>query len=183
MPTLPYLVFRRRRGRVIWPRGGSGRGIPVSRSKTGWGLHSTPVTLPRRGAAAVCRVDHSRAIHPYSHRATPASGQFIMILRLGGHASRVIRSHALRQAPRSSVKKYRAPATINASLGAALARRFSDAPAYNDAPLAETVKMGAAASCVGSKEDPITTGDVEVAQEAWAKGIVDIGKVYQDKGD
>ena len=24
---------------------------------------------------------------------------------------------------------------------------------------------------------------VEVAQEAWAKGIVDIGKVYQDKGD
>ena len=64
MPTLPYLVFRRRRGRVIWPRGGSGRGIPVSRSKTGWGLHSTPVTLPRRGAAAVCRVDHSRAIHP-----------------------------------------------------------------------------------------------------------------------
>ena len=110
MPTLPYLVFRRRRGRVIWPRGGSGRGIPVSRSKTGWGLHSTPVTLPRRGAAAVCRVDHSRAIHPYSHRATPASGQFIMILRLGGHASRVIRSHALRQAPRSSVKKYRAPA-------------------------------------------------------------------------
>ena len=33
-----------------------------------------------------------------------------MILRLGGHASRVIRSHALRQAPRSSVKKYRAPA-------------------------------------------------------------------------
>jgi len=43
--------------------------------------------------------------------------------------------------------------------------------------------MGAAASCVGSKEDPITSGDVEVAQEAWAKGIVDIGKVYQDKGD
>ena len=105
-----------------------------------------------------------------------------MILRLGGHASRVIRSHAARQAPRSSVKNYREPATINA-LGAALARRFSDAPAYNDAPLAETVNMGAAASCVGSKEDPITSGDVEVAQEAWAKGIVDIGKVYQDKGD
>ena len=106
------------------------------------------------------------------------------LLRLGGHASRVIRSRALRQAPRSSVKKYGdQPATINASLGAALARRFSDAPAYNDAPLAETVKMGAAASCVGSKEDPITSGDVEVAQEAWAKGIVDIGKVYQDKGD
>ena len=39
------------------------------------------------------------------------------------------------------------------------------------------------ARCVGSKEDPITSGDVEVAQEAWAKGIVDIGKVYQDKGD
>ena len=49
-------------------------------------------------------------------------------------------------------------------------------------PLADS-KMGAAASCVGSKEDPITSGDVEVAQEAWAKGIVDIGKVYQDKGD
>ena len=106
-----------------------------------------------------------------------------MILRLGGHASRAIRSHAVRQAPRSSVKNYRDPAKINASLGAALARRFSDAPAYNDTPLAETVKMGAAASCVGSKEDPITSGDVEVAQEAWAKGIVDIGKVYQDKGD
>ena len=104
------------------------------------------------------------------------------LLRLGGHASRAIRSQLVRQAPRSSVKKY-SPATINASLGAALARRFSDAPAYNDAPLAETVKMGAAASCVGSKEDPITSGDVEVAQEAWAKGIVDIGKVYQDKGD
>ena len=105
------------------------------------------------------------------------------LLRLGGHASRVIRSRAVRQAPRSSVKKYSHPTKINSSLGAALARRFSDAPAYNDAPLAETVKMGAAASCVGSKEDPITSGDVEVAQEAWAKGIVDIGKVYQDKGD
>ena len=104
------------------------------------------------------------------------------LLRLGGHASRAIRSRAVSQAPRSSVKQYRDPAKINASLGA-LARRFSDAPAYNDAPLAETVKMGAAASCVGSKEDPITSGDVEVAQEAWAKGIVDIGKVYQDKGD
>ena len=105
------------------------------------------------------------------------------LLRLGGHASRAIRSQGVRQAPRSSVKPYSHPAKINASLGAALARRFSDAPAYNDAPLAETVKMGAAASCVGSKEDPITSGDVEVAQEAWAKGIVDIGKVYQDKGD
>ena len=104
-----------------------------------------------------------------------------MILRLGGHASRAIRSRALQQTPRSSVK-YKHPAKINASLGAALARRFSDAPAYNDAPLADS-KMGAAASCVGSKEDPITSGDVEVAQEAWAKGIVDIGKVYQDKGD
>ena len=102
------------------------------------------------------------------------------LLRLGGHASRAIRSRAVRQAPRSSVKQYSHPAKINASLGA---RCFSDAPAYNDAPLAETVKMGAAASCVGSKEDPITSGDVEVAQEAWAKGIVDIGKVYQDKGD
>ena len=103
------------------------------------------------------------------------------LLRLGGHASRAIRLRALRQAPRSS--KYGDPAKINASLGAALARRFSDAPAYNDAPLADSNKMGAAASCVGSKEDPITSGDVEVAQEAWAKGIVDIGKVYQDKGD
>ena len=105
------------------------------------------------------------------------------LLRLGGHASRVIRSRGVRQAPRSSVKKYSHPSKKNASIGAAVARRFSDAPAYNDAPLAETVKMGAAASCVGSKEDPITSGDVEVAQEAWAKGIVDIGKVYQDKGD
>ena len=64
-----------------------------------------------------------------------------------------------------------------------LLRRLSDAPRFaNGAPLADS-KMGAAASCVGSKEDPITSGDVEVAQEAWAKGIVDIGKVYQDKGD
>ena len=106
-----------------------------------------------------------------------------MILRLGGHASRAIRSRTLQQTPRSSVIKLRHPAKTRESLGAAVARRFSDAPAYNDAPLAETVKMGAAASCVGSKEDPITSGDVEVAQEAWAKGIVDIGKVYQDKGD
>ena len=106
------------------------------------------------------------------------------LLRLSGHASRAIRLNAVRQAPRSSVKKIGDPAKTRASLGAAIARRFSDAPAYNDAPLAEeTVKMGAAASCVGSKEDPITSGDVEVAQEAWAKGIVDIGKVYQDKGD
>ena len=105
------------------------------------------------------------------------------LLRLGGHASRAIRSHALRQAPRSSVKNRRPCQNQGVAFGAALARRFSDAPAYNDAPLAETVKMGAAASCVGSKEDPITSGDVEVAQEAWAKGIVDIGKVYQDKGD
>ena len=65
-----------------------------------------------------------------------------------------------------------------------LLRRLSDAPRFaNGAPLADSNKMGAAASCVGSKEDPITSGDVEVAQEAWAKGIVDIGKVYQDKGD
>ena len=65
----------------------------------------------------------------------------------------------------------------------ALRRLSSDAPRFaNGAPLADS-KMGAAASCVGSKEDPITSGDVEVAQEAWAKGIVDIGKVYQDKGD
>ena len=64
-----------------------------------------------------------------------------------------------------------------------LLRSLSDAPRFaNGAPLADS-KMGAAASCVGSKEDPITSGDVEVAQEAWAKGIVDIGKVYQDKGD
>ena len=63
-------------------------------------------------------------------------------------------------------------------------RQLSDAPRFaNGAPLADSNKMGAAASCVGSKEDPITSGDVEVAQEAWAKGIVDIGKVYQDKGD
>ena len=67
---------------------------------------------------------------------------------------------------------------------AANLRRLSDAPRFaNGAPLADSNKMGAAASCVGSKEDPITSGDVEVAQEAWAKGIVDIGKVYQDKGD
>ena len=118
----------------------------------------------------------------FSHSATPRPASFIMILRLGGHASRAIRSRKLQQTPRSSVLKLRHPAKINASLGAALARRFSDAPAYNDAPLADS-KMGAAASCVGSKEDPITSGDVEVAQEAWAKGIVDIGKVYQDKGD
>ena len=66
---------------------------------------------------------------------------------------------------------------------ATLLRSLSDAPRYaNGAPLADS-KMGAAASCVGSKEEPITSGDVEVAQEAWAKGIVDIGKVYQDKGD
>ena len=68
----------------------------------------------------------------------------------------------------------------------ALRRLSSDAPRFaNGAPLADadSNKMGAAASCVGSKEDPITSGDVEVAQEAWAKGIVDIGKVYQDKGD
>lgn len=43
--------------------------------------------------------------------------------------------------------------------------------------------MGSAASCMGSKHAEITAGDVEVAQEAWAKGIVDIGKVYQEKGD
>ena len=68
-------------------------------------------------------------------------------------------------------------------LRAAALRQLSDAPRFaNGAPLADS-KMGAAASCVGSKEDPITSGDVEVAQEAWAKGIVDIGKVYQDKGD
>ena len=67
---------------------------------------------------------------------------------------------------------------------AAALRQLSDAPRFaNGAPLADSNKMGAAASCVGSKEDPITSGDVEVAQEAWAKGIVDIGKVYQDKGD
>ena len=69
-------------------------------------------------------------------------------------------------------------------LRAAALRQLSDAPRFaNGAPLADSNKMGAAASCVGSKEDPITSGDVEVAQEAWAKGIVDIGKVYQDKGD
>ena len=34
-----------------------------------------------------------------------------------------------------------------------------------------------------AKELSKQLGDVEVAQEAWAKGIVDIGKVYQDKGD
>ena len=68
-------------------------------------------------------------------------------------------------------------------LRATALRQLSDAPRFaNGAPLADS-KMGAAASCVGSKEDPITSGDVEVAQEAWAKGIVDIGKVYQDKGD
>ena len=68
-------------------------------------------------------------------------------------------------------------------LRATALRQLSDAPRFaNGAPLADS-KMGAAASCVGSKEDPITSGDVEVAQEAWAKGIVDIGRVYQDKGD
>ena len=39
-----------------------------------------------------------------------------MILRLGGHASRAIRSRALQQTPRSSVKQNRDPAKINASL-------------------------------------------------------------------
>ena len=68
----------------------------------------------------------------------------------------------------------RHPAKTRASLGAAVARRFSDAPAYNDAPLAETVKMGAAASCVGSKEDPITSGDVEVAHKRGADGNLKI---------
>ena len=42
-----------------------------------------------------------------------------------------------------------------------LLRRLSDAPRLaNGAPLADSNKMGAAASCVGSKEDPITSGDV-----------------------
>ena len=75
------------------------------------------------------------------------------------------------------------PRRIGQLRAAALRHLSSDAPRFaNGAPLADS-KMGAAASCVGSKEDPITSGDVEVAQEAWAKGIVDIGKVYQDKGD
>ena len=75
------------------------------------------------------------------------------------------------------------PRRLGQLRAAAALRKLSDAPRFaNGAPLADS-KMGAAASCVGSKEDPITSGDVEVAQEAWAKGIVDIGKVYQDKGD
>ena len=75
------------------------------------------------------------------------------------------------------------PRRLGQLRAAAALRKLSDAPQFaNGAPLADS-KMGAAASCVGSKEDPITSGDVEVAQEAWAKGIVDIGKVYQDKGD
>ena len=181
MPTLPYGTCVLAAARL--PRGGSGRTIPVSCSKTRCGLHSTAYHAAAARCGRSCVSTSQGQFTRCYHSATPRPANFIMILRLGGHASRAIRSRTLQQTPRSSVIKLRHPAKTRASLGAAVARRFSDAPAYNDAPLAETVKMGAAASCVGSKEDPITSGDVEVAQEAWAKGIVDIGKVYQDKGD
>ena len=76
MPTLPYGTCVLAAARL--PRGGSGRAIPVSCSKTGCGLHSTPVTA---GGAArqVQRVDHSRAIHPFSHSATPRPANFIIV--------------------------------------------------------------------------------------------------------
>ena len=95
--------------------------------------------------------------------------------------------HSARRPPARRISLIRAAPQTRRSgqlRATALRRLSSDAPRFaNGAPLADSNKMGAAASCVGSKEDPITSGDVEVAQEAWAKGIVDIGKVYQDKGD
>ena len=97
-----------------------------------------------------------------------------------------LKNHSATRPPARRISLIRAaprPRRFGQLRATALRRLSSDAPRFaNGAPLADS-KMGAAASCVGSKEDPITSGDVEVAQEAWAKGIVDIGKVYQDKGD
>ena len=95
--------------------------------------------------------------------------------------------HSATRPPARRISLIRAapqPRRLGQLRAATTLRQLSDAPRFaNGAPLADSKIMGAAASCVGSKEDPITSGDVEVAQEAWAKGIVDIGKVYQDKGD